>query len=86
MSDSGKTFTIEAYKGWTEAQLKRRCRELVSACTGKDMLICALVDFGGIDKLPRFHQDQVKRIWNAYCDDDELPAMPVSNGHQGGGE
>ncbi|MCW2228058.1 hypothetical protein [Bradyrhizobium elkanii] len=74
-------FVLDAYKGWTEAQLKRRCCELVSLAIKKDLLICAMVDFGGVDGLPSYQRDEVKRIWSTYCDESAPTAEP--NGSRG---
>ena len=59
------TFTIDAYKGWTMSQLKRRCRELCRASMSDDMIILTLADGG---TLSPEQLERVNRIKQAYED------------------
>jgi hypothetical protein len=63
------TVLFDAYDGWSEDRLKRRCRELLRLAMKKDMLICMLVESGGVDAMPKDDADEVRRIVSAYCDD-----------------
>ena len=65
------SFEIDAYKGWTEDQLRKRCVELVRANVGKDMLICVLRQHDNFDDVPQFYKDQIDRIVATYCGDGE---------------
>lgn len=66
------TFELDAYKGFTEPQLKQRCRELVREVVAKDHLICELVECGSVDKMPKVFADDVRRIVSVYHDEDPV--------------
>lgn len=59
------TISIDAYKGWTVAKLKRRCRELCCALMRDEMIILKLAD--GITLSPE-ERDKVNRLKMAYED------------------
>lgn len=57
----------DAYKGYTEAELKTRCRELVRMSMGKDVLIAMLVKYG-FEHLSEADQAEVNRICSIWDD------------------
>lgn len=61
------TFTIDAYKGWTEEQLKRRCLELVRAVAHKDVIIAVLAK-GSMNDLHEVDREEVSRILASWED------------------
>lgn len=61
------TFTLDPYKGWTIAQLKRRCRELCHAMSNDEMIILKLAE-RGIDGLSPDQRQRVERLIQAYED------------------
>lgn len=71
------TYTLDAYKGWSEDRMKERLRALCRANLNKDILICQLVEFGSVDAMPKVFGDEVRRIVKEYCEDEpdngELP-------------
>jgi hypothetical protein len=64
------TVAINAYAGWTEAQLRERCRELVRIASHKDILIAklSLAIPGGVDSLPVSIREEVRRIRDQWDD------------------
>jgi len=64
-------FKIDAYKNYTLDEMKIKCRELARANINKDMLICALVQFGDIENIPSYQKEQINRIVSAYSDPDD---------------
>jgi hypothetical protein len=61
------TFTIDAYKGYSEAELKRRCRELCRVNMHKDIIIAVLAKHG-FDNLNDADKEEVKRICSQWDD------------------
>lgn len=65
------TFTLpDPYEGWTREQLRQHCRKL-SMALNKWQLIAANMTTqipGGVEALPDYCRDDVKRICDAYSD------------------
>lgn len=61
------TFTLDAYKGWTYDQLKRRCLELVHITMHKDVVIAVLAKHG-IENLNETDRKEVERICSQWDD------------------
>lgn len=61
------SFTLDAYKGWTEDALKRRCRELVRLSMHKDVIIAVLAKYG-YDELSTVDQKEVDQITSQWED------------------
>lgn len=61
------TFTLDAYKGWTEDALKRRCRELVRVTMHKDVIIAVLAKYGP-EALTAEDSKEVERIASRWED------------------
>lgn len=61
------TFTFDAYKGWPEAKLKARCRQLVRIAMRKDIIIAVLAT-EGIDGLTAEDRKEVERICSQWDD------------------
>lgn len=62
------TFTFDPYQGYSEADLKRRCRELCSALDRWQTIALVLTE-GGIGALPDDMRDDLLRLREAYGDD-----------------
>ena len=60
---------LDAYKGWSIDQLKKRCRELCRVSMRRDMIIAVLAT-EGIDGLNLEDQETVKRILSQYDSED----------------
>ena len=56
-------ISIDAYKGWTVAKLKRHCRALCCALMRDEMIILKLADGGALSPEER---DRVNRLKMAY--------------------
>lgn len=59
------TLTIDAYKGWSVARLKRRCRELCRAMMNDEMIILTMAEGS---PLSSEQQARVDRLRQAYED------------------
>lgn len=60
-------FELDAYKGWSEEALKRRCRELVRIAMRKDIIIAVLAKWGH-HELSADDQTEVERICSQWED------------------
>ena len=62
------TITIDAYKGWTVAQLKRRCRELCRAVSNDEMIILKLAHGGTLSPVERERVSRLKQAYEEFSD------------------
>jgi hypothetical protein len=63
------SFTLpDPYEGWSESQLKQRCRDLCMAVDRYQHIAMALLDPGGFDALPAEWRDELTRLRAAYDD------------------
>ena len=60
-------FRLDAYKGWTEDALRRRCRELVRVTMHRDIVIAVLAKYGP-EALSIEDTKLVERICSAWED------------------
>lgn len=60
------SFVLDAFKGLSEDDLRRKCRQLVRSNMKKDLLICALIKFGSVDAMPSPLAAQVREIISIY--------------------
>jgi hypothetical protein len=79
MSSEGKTMPSlvwDIYKGWTNKQLKLRCRELCTAVSRYEMMIAMMAEYApeALDKLPKEFRDRALQLNAAYRDDEEVHA------------
>ena len=61
---------IDAYAGWSELGLKRRCRQLVRAVTKRDLLIASIVEMSpqSLLHLSPELREEARKIHAAYDD------------------